>query len=40
MIECCGNCKHYQCPVYCVLMDEIVKEADHCGMCDTKGENQ
>ena len=32
--ECCGKCRHYQCPEYCVLMDEIVKPADCCGMCD------
>ena len=34
MIECCGNCRHYE-ETYCHLMDELVESADHCGMCDT-----
>ena len=33
----CEECRHYT-ETYCNLMDEIVKPADHCGMCDTKGE--
>lgn len=33
--ECCGNCNHFHCPKYCILMDEIVEPNDSCGMCDT-----
>jgi len=29
MIECCGNCKHYQYgEAYCHLMDDLVEPAD------------
>ena len=38
--ECCGKYRHYQCPEYCVLMDEIVKPADCCGMCDCGDDTQ
>lgn len=37
--ECCANCKHYKSNEYCVLMDEIVKQADNCGMWDCKGDD-
>ena len=33
MIECCGNCKHYQ-DNYCNLMDDLVQQLDNCGMFD------
>ena len=36
MIECCGTCTHYHCPDYCVLMDEIVKAEDNCGLFKEK----
>ena len=38
--DCCGKCKHYQCPEYCILMDEIVKPVDCCGMCDTRSDKE
>lgn len=34
--ECCETCKHYQCPRYCVLMDDIVEPCDNCGMHDRR----
>ena len=34
MIECCENCNHFQCPHYCVLMDDLVEPADNCGLYD------
>lgn len=36
--ENCSTCRHYQCPEYCVLMDELVKPADNCGMHDKGGD--
>ena len=37
LIECCGNCKHYN-DAYCSIMDELVEPEDNCGMCNTEGD--
>ena len=34
MNNSCLNCKHYRPDDYCVLFDDLVKEADNCGMWD------
>lgn len=30
----CKDCRHYRPDDYCYLMDDIVQEADNCGMFD------
>lgn len=32
MSECCETCGHYQCPKYCMLMDDLVEPGDNCGL--------